>query len=186
MSDPENPAASEDGKSESRSAPFLARCGVVLVVILLAITFVPGHFAMEEDDAVFLSSLKDLSAPIFLVSFTLGCISRKRIEGPAWTRTQWLSVLFLTTLFAMLGSGLVGTLDIVFPPHRSCVLQGTFMEGYGTRARRRGSRHIPGVKGDSGTAKIEGPDWLCENAVVGGHFSQDGIMGTLGFIPTWK
>jgi hypothetical protein len=164
-----------------RFVAFLKKYGTLLWLIFLFASFVPKFYVRTEYNAPFQWAFKFLSVPVVIACLWVGLRNKQefqaRSRGPA---SFWIGLILFPLLIILGCSGVATALNMAIPPQTPIVLRGMVTNKFVTHGRNS-TTYVVVVSGSLGVRKLEMSQGEYDATEIGAPFSQERIMGPLGF-----
>jgi hypothetical protein len=169
-----------------RLVAFLAKYGTALWLVFLLGSFIPTFFVRTEFNAPFQWSFKFLSAPVVIAFLWVGLRNKGEFQAQSRKRGSfWVGLILLPILTILAFGGVATAVNMAIPPQTHFVLRGTVTDKFVTHGRNS-TTFVVVVTGSLGVRKLEASQRDYDALAIGMPFSQERIMGPLGFSYTWK
>jgi hypothetical protein len=173
----------------SRTVSPLSKRGPILCIALVVLALAPAFWIRSDHNASLIFVIKYLSIPIMTIGIGLGLFFKKQYQASLKNKSSYWPSLFIFPIVAVgLSLPLCEVVNAIIPPQRHFVLNGIVTVKYisGSGIGRSTRSYIVGVSDNDSLTKFEVSEADFDLASIGSRFTQERIMGPLGFSYVWK
>jgi hypothetical protein len=159
---------------------FLAKWGGPFLSVVVLGSIVSPFFYLTEFNAPYFWAFKYLSAPICVLCLGVGLCYRSEFQGACKRRASyWIFLVALPVFLVFFSGGWVTFANAILAPQRPFLMRGPIINKF--KAGSRSISWVVVVSSDLGRREIEVTEIDFDRAQLGTVYSQQRVMGPLGF-----